>query len=94
MLIVETQEHEEKGSKVDIPLSVSNQLPFFACNNIIMNKEARNDISKYIYCKDYGIPPYKGSYEEQPAKWVIKHYIIKNSLAKEEELAIKKSEKK
>ena len=34
--------------------------------------------------KQFGISPYPGSYGDQPAKWVDRAFIIKNTLAKKE----------
>ena len=53
------------------------QLPFFSCKNMVLDSEAQKDIAQYIYCSDFGISPYKGSYGEQPKKWVEKSFIIK-----------------
>ena len=44
----------------------------------------QKDIERYIYCQQFGISPYQGSYGEQPAKWVERAFIIKNVLAKKE----------
>ena len=57
---------------------------FFCCKNIVQSREHQKDIERYIYCEQFGISPYPGSYGEQPAKWVDKAFIIKNTLAKKQ----------
>jgi len=51
------------------------QLPFFACSNIMLDTKAQKDISRFMYSKQYKISPYKGSYGEQPKKWVEKGFV-------------------
>ena len=58
--------------------------------NILYNQEAQKDIEKYIYCKEFGISPYPGSYNEQPKIWVEKMFYIKKALAKKEQSMINK----
>ena len=53
------------------------QLPFFSCRNIVLDTNAQKDISKYIYCSDFGMSPYRGSYGDQPKKWIDKSFLIK-----------------
>ncbi len=84
LLINEAKEYNEKGKAFDIGKSVNAQLPFFCCRNIIQSKELQKDVERYIYSEQFGIPPYNGSYGEQPAKWVDKAFIIKNTLAKKQ----------
>ena len=84
LLILEVQKSNEKGKEFDIAKSVNAQLPFFCCRNIVQSREYQKDIERYIYCEQFGIPPYQGSYGEQPAKWVDKAFIIKNTLAKKQ----------
>ena len=85
MIIAETKEvNEEQGKDFDVANSVVAQMPFFACNNIFFDNKIQKDIQRYIYCEKFGIPPYKGSYGEQPAKWVGRAFAIKAALAKKE----------
>ena len=85
LIIAETKEfNESQGKEFDVARSVSAQMPFFACNNIFFDKSIQKDIQRYIYCEKFGIPPYKGSYGEQPAKWVLRAFAIKSALAKKE----------
>jgi hypothetical protein len=78
LLIEETQEvNEEKGKSFIESKSVMAQLPFFSCTNIVLDEKAQKDIARYIYCNDFGISPYQGSYGDQPKKWVDKSFLIK-----------------
>tara|TARA_R100000700_G_C3115637_1_gene106767 strand:- start:27 stop:308 length:282 start_codon:yes stop_codon:yes gene_type:complete len=70
----------------DIVSSVSHQLPHFSCINIIFDKKYQRDISKYLYCKEFSVPPFKGSYEDQPYKWIQKVNIIQHAIAKRNEM--------
>ncbi len=91
LLIDETKEINNEGKSFDIPSSISQQLPHFCCINIMINKAHQKDISRYLYCQKFHIPPYPGSYEEQPYKWIIKSNIIQNALYKKQERAQKKA---
>ena len=82
-----------KGKSFDIASSVSQQLPFFSCTNIVINREAQKDIAQYLYCKDFNTSPFPGSYIEQPARWIIKSNIIKNALSRIEERLNKKAQR-
>ena len=63
-------------------------MPFFACMNVFMDNKIQKDIQRYIYCEKFGIPPYKGSYGEQPFRWVTRAFAIKAALAKKEKKEI------
>lgn len=89
LLIAETEQEIAKGSKLNVAESVMAQLPFFACPNIVLSKEAQNDISRFIYAKDFGISPYKGSYGDQPSKWVAKSFLMKSLIEKQQSKAVK-----
>ena len=84
LLIQETKDYNEKGKEFDIAKSVNAQLPFFCCRNIIQSREYQKDIERYVYSEQFGVPPYQGSYGEQPAKWVDRAFIIKNVFAKKQ----------
>ena len=94
LLIKEVHETNEKGKEFDTAKSINAQLPFFACRNHLFDKEIQKDIQRYIYCKELGISPYKGSYGEQPARWVDMFFLIKNALAKREASQIEKANNK
>ena len=90
LLIEETREINSKGKSFDVGLSVSKQLPFFSCMNILYDKDAQKYVEKYVYCKDFNIAPYGGDFGDQPKKWVDRAFIIKKVLAKREESMINK----
>ena len=73
--------------------SINAQLPFFACINNLKDLEIERDISRYMYCKEFSVPPFKGSYGEQPYLWAHKSILIKNALAKKEKNTISKVKK-
>ena len=91
LLIEEAEDLNSKGQSFDIARSISSQIPFFACNNALITKECQEDIRRYVYCKDFGVSPYKGDYSKHPAKWVEKSFIIKNAFAKMENAQIEKA---
>jgi|TARA_R100000501_G_C2591514_1_gene91377 hypothetical protein len=93
-LIKEAYETKAKGRDIDVAYSIYRQLPFFTCTNIVLENEYQKDIKKYLYCKEFGVHAYSGSYGEQPAKWIEKVFIIKSALAVKERNEIKEQEKK
>lgn len=83
LLIQETKSYNEQGGKeFDIAKSVKAQLPFFCCNNVIQDKYLQRDIRRYLYCEQFNVPPFSGSFDDQPVRWIDKAFIIKNALAK------------
>ena len=95
LLIAETKETNEKmGKRFDIARSVSQQLPFFSCMNVIFNKECQKDISKYLYCQKFNVPPFKGTYEDQSFKWSSKANIIETAMVQREKREYKKAQAK
>ena len=90
LLIEETREFNKKGRSFDVGLSVSKQLPFFSCMNILYDKDAQKYVEKYIYCQNFNVAPYDGDFGDQPKKWVDRAFIIKKALAKREESMINK----
>ena len=72
----------------DISASVQSQLPFFSCQNFIFDKEIQRDIERYIYCENFKTPAYPGGYDDQPALWVQKSFIIKKAVNKMQNKAI------
>jgi len=77
----ESKEFYKDGSRFNILRGIYEQLPFFCCNNIILDKEHQKDIAKFLYCQDTGVPPYPGSFGDQPTMWIAKYYIIKEALS-------------
>ena len=58
LLITDIKEcNDMKGKSFDIASSISQQLSFFSCPNIILNNENQSDISQYLYCKEFGVTP-------------------------------------
>ena len=43
-----------------------------------------------MYCQEFNVAPYPGSYGSQPKKWVDTAFIIRKVLAKREESMINK----
>ena len=89
LLIAETKENNEKGSNLNIAQSVMVQLPFFGCKNMIFDEKAQKDIARFMYSRQFRISPYKGSYGEQPKKWVEKSFILNNLIERQKAKVIK-----
>ena len=89
LLIKEIYEVNDKGKEFDVAQSINAQLPFFTCKNIVFDKEIQRDIQRYIYCNETGVPPYKGDYNDQPALWLDRYFLIKKAFAKRESKVIK-----
>ena len=83
----------EKGKDFDVSKSVISQIPFFTCINHIRNEKYLKLFNKYVYCTETATPAYKGSYGEQPAKWVQYFFIIKNAMAKKSQMIQEKAKK-
>ena len=95
LLIEETKEvNMRKGKSFDIANSIFKQLPFFACPNIVYDNQVQQDIEKYLYCNEYSVPAYKGSFGEQPRRWIAKSFLFRNAFAKRENNLIKKEQGK
>ena len=78
------QVNQEQGKSFDVVESLMAQIPFFACPNKFMDTTLNTDIERYTYCEKFNIPPYEGSYDNQPAKWVRRAFAIRKALAKKE----------
>tara|TARA_R100000329_G_scaffold147149_1_gene134464 strand:- start:268 stop:666 length:399 start_codon:yes stop_codon:yes gene_type:complete len=89
LIIDETKEENKKGGSFNIAGSVMAQLPFFACTNIIMDTKAQQDIARFMYSRQFNISPYKGSYGEQPKKWVEKSFLLNNLIETQKAKAIR-----
>tara|TARA_Y100001937_G_scaffold86157_1_gene116557 strand:+ start:360 stop:779 length:420 start_codon:yes stop_codon:yes gene_type:complete len=79
---------------VDSYYNISKQLPFFSCPTLFYNNESSKAISKYFYCKEFGIPPHKGSFSEQPNKWIEHSFFISNCISKLESIKLKEVKNK
>ena len=88
LLIDEVKQTNKKGSNFNIAQSVVKQLPFFACPNALLDSQSQKDISRYIYSQQFGINPHKGTYGEQPSKWIEKSFLIKNAIERKKSEAI------
>ena len=92
LIIEETHTiNAEQNKSFDISESVYSQLPFFACRNILFDKEVQKDIERYIYCEKFNVSPYSGDYGKQPCLWVETSTIIRKYLAKLESKQINKA---
>ena len=92
LLIEEVEEFNiETGRDFDISESIVSQIPFFACKNILFDKEIQNDIQRYLYCEKFNVPPFKGDYSSQPCLWIEKAFLIRKYLAKLESREINKA---
>jgi len=92
LIIKETEEvNLKEGKGFDVSEAVYSQLPFFACRNILFNKDIQKDLERYIYCEKFNVPPYKGDYGNQPCLWVQKSSLIRKYLAKLESKQISKA---
>ena len=89
LLIDETKQHIKEGSTLHIAESVMAQLPFFACTNIMLDENAQKDISRFMYARQFKISPHKGSYGEQPKKWVEKSFMLTHIIERQKAKAIK-----
>ena len=82
------------GKNFDIVSSVSQQLPFFSCNNFSIDKNCQKDIAKYLYCKEFNVQPFDGSFGKQPKKWIDKVNTIKHCIYEREKNIQNKMKKK
>ena len=89
LLIDETKQHIKEGSNLHIAESVMAQLPFFSCSNMLIDAKAQKDIKRFMYAKQFNTSPYKGSYGEQPKKWVDKTFLLTHLLERQKAKAIK-----
>ena len=88
LLIDEVKQTNQEGNDFNVAQSIVKQLPFFACTNALLDKQSQKDISRYVYSESFGISPYKGSYGEQPSKWVEKSFLIKSVIERKKTKAI------
>jgi len=88
LLIDEVKQTNKQGGNFNIAESIVKQLPFFACTNVLLDKQSQKDISRYVYSESFGISPYKGSYGEQPSKWIEKSFLIKSIIERKKTKAI------
>ena len=89
LLVDEAKQHIKEGSNLHIAESVMAQLPFFSCSNMLIDAKAQKDITRFMYAKQFNTSPYKGSYGEQPKKWVDKTFLLTHLLERQKSKAIK-----
>ena len=89
LIIDETKELIKQGSNLNVAQAVMAQLPFFACRNIMLDMDAQKEIERFMYARQFKISPYKGSYGEQPKKWVQKSFILNNLVERQKAKAMK-----
>ena len=85
--------NEEKGKEFDVGKSIRSQIPFFTCFNHIRDEKYLKLLNKYLYCTETGIPAHNGCYGDQPARWVQYFFIIKNAMAKKQNMIQEKAKK-
>ena len=85
--------NEEQGKEFDVGKSIRSQIPFFTCFNHIRDEKYLKLLNKYLYCTETGIPAHNGCYGEQPARWVQYFFIIKNAMAKKQNMIQEKAKK-
>ena len=72
--------NEQTGKTFNISSSVFAYIPHFACLNNFLDQKMQNDINRFVFSKEYKIPPYEGSYGSYPRKWIEKCNKISESL--------------
>ena len=85
--------NEQQGKEFDVGKSIRSQIPFFTCFNHIRDEKYLKLLNKYLYCTETGTPAHSGSYGEQPARWVQYFFIIKNAMAKKQNMIQEKAKK-
>ena len=85
--------HESNG-EFDADKSLIAQLPHFTCPNLFYDKDISRALERYSYCTENNVPPYPGTYGEQPYRWVQSFFTIKNAYAKRESMMLDKAKVK
>ena len=85
--------NEERGKEFDVAKSIASQIPFFACLNHLREEKYLKLVNQYLYCIETNTPAYSGSYGEQPTRWVQYFFIIKNALAKKQNMIQEKMQR-
>tara|TARA_R110002020_G_scaffold237025_1_gene449301 strand:+ start:1350 stop:1733 length:384 start_codon:yes stop_codon:yes gene_type:complete len=80
--------NNKEGGSFNVAQAIVKQLPFFTCKNVLFSEQAQKDISRYVYANNFNISPYKGSYGEQPYKWVQKSFLIKKLIESQKTEAV------
>ena len=85
--------NESIGGSFDVISSVYKQLPYFACNNQILNPQSQEDIRRHIFCKEYNVPAYPGCYGGYPKRWIETVSILERAIRGKHEIASLKQKK-
>ena len=85
--------NKEQGKEFDLGKSIKSQIPFFTWFNHIRDEKYVKLLNKYLYCTETGTPAHNGSYGEQPSRWVQYFFIIKNAMAKKQNMIQEKAKK-
>lgn len=81
LLKQEVEEHNKTNKKqFTLEQAILSHIPFFCCPNHFLSREYQQDIQRYLYCKKMSVPPYAGSFGDQPKNWISKCNIIENML--------------
>tara|TARA_R110002020_G_scaffold188167_3_gene386828 strand:+ start:857 stop:1228 length:372 start_codon:yes stop_codon:yes gene_type:complete len=84
----EAYETNLQGNDFDIVDSIITKMYFFACPNMFLREDHQKDIQRYLYCEEFGISPYPGSYGQQPYKWIQKSFLFKKAFGKQQKKVI------
>lgn len=57
---------------------------------LLIDPLAQSDLRRYFYSKEWGVSPFPGCYDEQPAAWVDKVAIIQKAVNEAQELRAKR----
>ena len=92
-MIIKEEKTRSKSQSLDVDsyYSISKQLPFFACPSFFYTKDSSLVVSKYFYCKEFGIPTHPGTFSEQPNKWIEHSFFIGNCINKVETMQLEKA---
>ena len=72
--------NEQTGKTFNVSSSAFAYIPQFTCPNHFLDQKMQNDINRFVFSKEYKIPPYEGSYGSYPRKWIEKCNKISESL--------------
>jgi hypothetical protein len=57
----------------------------------LIDEKAQQDLQRFIYSKNWGLSPYPGSFDDQPAAWVDKVQIIQRAINEAETVKAKRN---
>jgi hypothetical protein len=56
---------------------------------MMLDSNSQKDIARFMYARQFKISPYKGSYGDQPKKWVEKSFLLTNLIERQKAKAMK-----